>query len=252
MPSRSRTPVIALTVVVALLLALVGYLLLRETGGDETPAADAPAAADQADQAGQESGERERTPEEVPGREAMEGIARFEEDDPLALGPVDAPVVMTVHSDYRCPFCAKFSREIEPELIEEYVEPGHLRIEWRDLPIFGEDSMVAARAARAAADQGRFWEFTHALYADAPASGHPEHTEDDLVGYAREAGVADLDRFRTDMAGTAFDEDIEADRAVSTALGATSTPTVFINGTGVVGARPAEVFKQVIDRALED
>ncbi|HHX86366.1 MAG TPA: thioredoxin domain-containing protein [Actinomycetales bacterium] len=250
MPSRSRTPVIALTVVVALLLALVGYLLLRETGGDETPAADAPAAADQADQAGQESGERERTPEEVPGREAMEGIARFEEDDPLALGPVDAPVVMTVHSDYRCPFCAKFSREIEPELIEEYVEPGHLRIEWRDLPIFGEESMLAARAGRAAADQDRFWEFNRALYAASPDRGHPDLDEDTLVGFAREAGVADLERFRADMTSDRYDAVIGEDHQMALALGATSTPTFLVNGTGVIGARPVETFRTVIDREL--
>jgi len=238
---RMLSLIVALVTVILLLLGLVGYLLYRM--GQQSvlsQEADTPAV------------ERVEEIPESPGRDSMEGVARLTEGDPLAMGPLDAPVVMTVHSDFRCPFCAKFAREVEPMLIEEYIDEGLLRMEWRDLPIFGEDSMVAARAARAAADQGRFWEFTHALYADAPASGHPEHTEDDLVGYAREAGVADLDRFRTDMAGTAFDEDIEADRAVSTALGATSTPTVFINGTGVVGARPAEVFKQVIDRALED
>jgi len=246
-PRRPRTPAVALTVVVALLLVLVGYLLLRETGGDATPAADEPGTAERA---GSEIGEREPSPELVPGREAMEGIARFEEGDPLALGPVDAPVVMTVHSDYRCPFCAKFSREIEPRLVEEYVDRGDLRIEWRDLPIFGEDSMLAARAGRAAADQDRFWEFTRAVYAAAPDRGHPVLDEEALVGFAREAGVGDLERFRADMTSGKYDAAIGRDHEMALALGATSTPTFLVNGTGVIGARPVETFRTVIDREL--
>lgn len=74
-------------------------------------------------------------------------MARRVDGDPLARGPVDAPVVLVVYSDYRCPFCAKFSHDTEPQLVDKYVEAGKLRIEWRDLPIFGEESMVAARPA---------------------------------------------------------------------------------------------------------
>ncbi|MBB1032231.1 DsbA family protein [Dietzia sp. SLG310A2-38A2] len=181
----------------------------------------------------------------------MEGIARFEEGDPMAMGPVDARVVMTVYSDFRCPFCAKFSREVEPALIEEYVDGGDLRIEWVDLPIFGEESMIAARAGRAAADQGRFWEFTEVVFADAPDRGHPDLGEEALVGYAAEAGVADLDRFRADMTGGAYDEAIRSDYQAATALGATSTPTFLINGTGIVGARSVETFRTVIDSSLD-
>ena len=255
MSRRMLSLIIALVTVVIVLLGLVGFLLYRMGQQSvQSQAADVPTSQRvQAGGAGSGTGPGAGTGEaipESPGRESMERVARLTEGDPLAMGPLDAPVVMTVHSDFRCPFCAKFSREVEPVLIKEYVDTGKLRMEWRDLPIFGEESMVAARAARAAADQDRFWEFTQALYADAPASGHPDHTEADLVGYAREAGVADLDRFRRDMGSTKYDAEIKADQALSTSVGAKSTPTVVINGTGVVGARPVEVFTQVIEQAL--
>lgn len=245
MSRRPSVPVIALSVVVTLLIVLVVILLARDvTGGDQSAAGSATDSAAVSD-------ERQTSPEQAPGPEFMEGIARFEEGDPMAMGPVDARVMMTVYSDFRCPFCAKFSREVEPALIEEYVDGGDLRIEWVDLPIFGEESMIAARAGRAAADQGRFWEFTEVVFADAPDRGHPDLGEERLVGYAAEAGVTDLDRFRADMTGGAYDEAIRSDYQAATALGATSTPTFLINGTGIVGARSVDTFRTVIDRSLD-
>src|SRR5665811_161418 len=79
--------------------------------------------------------------------------------DPTALGDTDAPVVLVEYSDYRCPFCAVFARETLPVLIDEYVESGQVRIEWRDLTVFGQQSIEAAIAGRAAGAQGLFWEF---------------------------------------------------------------------------------------------
>mgnify|MGYP003113714975 CR=1 FL=1 len=245
MSRRPSLPVIALSVVVTLLIVLVAILLARGvTGGDQPAAGSATGSAAVSD-------ERQTSPEQAPGPESMEGIARFEEGDPMAMGPVDAPVVMIMYSDFRCPFCAKFSREVEPALIEKYVDGGDLRIEWVDLPIFGKESMMTARAGRAAADQGRFWEFTEVVFADAPDRGHPDLGEEELVGYAAEAGIVDLDRFRADMTSDKYDEAIRADYQAATALGATSTPTFLINGTGIVGARSVETFRTVIDNSLD-
>ncbi|MDN5759410.1 MAG: DsbA family protein, partial [Tomitella sp.] len=82
---------------------------------------------------------------DTPGKTGPLGdLATRIEGDPLALGSVDAPVVLVEFADYRCSFCAKFSRDIAPDLIDEYVDSGQLRIEWRDMPIYGEESMLAA------------------------------------------------------------------------------------------------------------
>lgn len=176
-------------------------------------------------------------------------LSRRIDGDPLAQGRSDAPVVMVVYSDYRCPFCAKFSRDIEPALVDRYVGDGTLRIEWRDLPIFGEQSTLAARAGRAAADQDRFWEFNKVLYAAAPDRGHAEFDLPKLRQLAEQAGVADLDRFADQVRSEQHDEAIQADLSEALSLGASSTPTFIVNGTPVLGAQPVEVFNQVIDAA---
>lgn len=176
--------------------------------------------------------------------------ARRVDGDPLAIGALDAPVVLVEYSDYRCPFCAKFSNDTLPVLMADYVEKGLLRIEWRDVPLFGEQSLAAARAGRAAGEQGRFWEFNRALYGQAPASGHPEFTATGLRDIAQTAGVPDLDRFDADAASERFDDAIWADAAGARELGLVSTPSFAINGHPGIGAQPADAYTDLIDRLL--
>lgn len=180
----------------------------------------------------------------------MIGQARVQEGDPLAVGPVDAPVVMVLFSDYRCPFCARFSNVTEPVLVERFVEAGLLRIEWRDLPLYGEASLLAARAARAAAEQGMFWEFTRAVYAAAPENGHHELTEARLRDLAVQVDLPDLEAFMAGMVSSRFDEAIQADLQQAQRLGISGTPSFVINGHPVVGAQPTEVFVEFIEGLL--
>lgn len=178
-------------------------------------------------------------------------LPRREPNDPLALGDPDAPVAMVMYEDFRCPFCAKFSRDIAPTLIERYVDNGVLRMEWRDLPIFGEQSMAAARAGRAAAEQDRFWEFTRAVYAESPPRGHPDLTEKALVRFARKAEVPDLVRFTDDMKSDKYDTAINADRQEGVSIGVSSTPTFVVNGEPILGAQPVDTFATIIESAAE-
>ena len=176
--------------------------------------------------------------------------ARRQADDPLAIGAVDAPVVMVMFSDFRCPFCARFSQVTEPVLVENYVEDGLLRIEWRDLPVFGEPSLIAARAGRAAAEQGRFWEYSRALYEAAPDRGYPDLTPARLRDFAVQVDMPDLERFERDISSDRFDAAIAEDVTQARSLGLSGTPSFVIGGDPVVGAQPTEIFENIIGQAL--
>ncbi|MFC0314199.1 DsbA family protein [Gordonia phosphorivorans] len=177
-------------------------------------------------------------------------LSRRTADDPRALGEVDAPVTMVVFSDFRCPFCATYARDIEPQLIEKYVDAGKLRIEWRDQPIFGKESELAARAGWAAAAQGKFWQFVDDVYADAPTTGHPDLPIDVLVEHAKAAGVPDLERFRSETLSDRYDGDIAQDVAPTEEFGIIGVPAFVIDGEPIVGVRPIETFEVVIDQYL--
>lgn len=190
------------------------------------------------------SGSQDQTSAPAPSLE------RRQANDPLALGAVDAPVVMIEYSDYRCPFCGVYARKTQSELIKKYVDTGQLRIEWRDLPVLGEASVNGAVAARAAAEQGLFWEYNDAIYAGAPERGKAELSESELLAFAKQVGMTDMAKFSADMKSPELMSLVQADLAEGTRLGLNSTPTFVINNQSIPGAQPLEVFSQVIDEAL--
>ena len=151
-------------------------------------------------------------------------LPRRDPNDPLAMGKVDAKVVMTNWSDYRCPFCAVWHQRTMPALAK-YVEDGTLRIEFRDLSLFGEQSDATAVAARAAGQQGRFWEFQDAVFAAAPPSGHPDIQRDDILAFAQTAGVPDMTAFETALSDPALLEAVAADSAEARQLGISAPPS---------------------------
>ncbi|XIE79431.1 DsbA family protein [Streptomyces sp. SBR177] len=179
----------------------------------------------------------------------LEAYARRDAADKLALGRADAPVVMIEYADFKCGFCGKFARDTEPALVKKYVDAGTLRIEWRNFPIFGEESEAAARASWAAGQQGRFWEFHKAAYA--PGAKEKGFGKERLTALAREAGVPDLARFARDADGAAAREAVRKDQEQGYELGASSTPSFLINGRPIAGAQPMEAFTRAIDAAVK-
>ncbi|MFD8825212.1 DsbA family protein [Streptomyces sp. NPDC059605] len=235
-PSRSRKPVLYGAGVV-LAAALLGYASYRATAPDSTgstassPAADVTAEPD----AGV-------YPE-------LAKLARRDAGDKLAQGRADAPVVLIEYADFKCGYCGKFARDTEPALVKKYVENGTLRIEWRNFPIFGAESEAAARAAWAAGQQGRFWQFHAAAYAE--GAKEKGFGEDRLKELARQAGVADLARFARDADSSAASAAVGKDQEQGYGIGATSTPSFLINGRPIAGAQPLETFTEVIDAAAK-
>ena len=179
-----------------------------------------------------------------------EQLARRTPNDPLALGDVDAPVVMVEYSDLRCPFCGVYARKTQPEIVTKYVDTGLLRIEWRDLPVLGEASVTGAVAARAAAEQGLFWEYIDAVYAAAPERAKAELSDAELLAFAKDVGIPDMALFTVDMKSADLLALVKADLAEGTGLGLSSTPTFVINNQAIPGAQPVNVFTEVIDAAL--
>lgn len=158
-------------------------------------------------------------------------VARRVEGDVTAMGDVDAPVVLVEYSDYRCPFCAVVSRETLPQIVKNYVEAGKVRYEWRDFPIFGEESMEAAVAGRAAGAQGKFWEFNQAIYDEAPARSHIELPRERLIEFAEQVDVPDIDRFTADLDSEEMIKAVEADLREARSIGVSSTPIFIIGDT---------------------
>jgi protein-disulfide isomerase len=227
---------------VALVAALaLGGVLLLGPGADSDPG-QGTRTADQAD--GGEGGSDERS-------EVLEMLERRQEGDPLALGDVDAPVLMIEWADFQCPFCGSFARDTKPELMERYVEEGILRIEWRDFPVLGAESRTAAMVARAAAEQDAFWELHDEIYAEDRERNAGELSEDALLAMADDLGL-DVDRLADDLGDPAHEEEIEMDLQIAQRLGITGTPAFLVNGQLMIGGQPTEMFARAVEQAAAE
>ena len=131
--------------------------------------------------------------------------------------------------------------------MQEYVEGGTLRIEWRDFPYLGKESLNAAVAARAAQEQGKFWEYHDLLYRNQPG-GFPDEK---LVGLAREAGL-DAVRFEADLATGEYEQIVTSNFREGQQRGISGTPTFVINGQVLSGLQPVEVYEDAIEQAKRE
>lgn len=180
----------------------------------------------------------------------LSATERRDAEDLLAEGPTDAPVVMVVFTDYQCPYCARWSHETLPQL-REYVARGELRIEWRDVNVYGEGSERAARASLAAAMQGRHTEYQQALFEDGEIRSAAQLGEQALIDLAEQLGL-DPEQFTQDLRSEQVARTISENAAEGTELGAVTTPSFVIGGTPSVGAQPSAHFVDQIDDALEE
>ena len=124
---------------------------------------------------------------------------------------------------------------------------GTLRLEWRDFPYLSQESVNAALAARAAQDQGRFWEYHDLLYENQAAG----FSEANLVALAGEVGL-DAERFEGDLQSGRFEPVVLEDFEEAQSRGISGTPTFVINGEVLVGYQPLSVFEDAIEQAKRE
>lgn len=243
--SRTNRATVITLVVIAVILAVLAAVLLQNVASrhhqaaatSQTSASDSAAAVPEPDPA-----------PPVADQQTLELIHSEIHRDPAdaqAKGKVDAPVVMVIYSDFACPFCTQFAQKVEPKL-DKLVKEGTLRIEWRDLAQITETSPLAAQAGRAAANQGKFWEFHDVVYAAADPKGHPTYTEDSLVDFAKKAGVPDLKKFRTDMTAAETVKAVAESTNHVHSIGIQGTPFMIVGETYINGYKDANYMTAVV------
>ena len=241
--SRSRMVLLLVGLIVVVVVAAVVFAALLYTRGSRT--ASEPATTSPAAHTPMAEPTSAATVTDTTALEIMHGEVTRDPNDPRAKGDVNAPVVMVIYSDFACPFCTKFAQEVEPRL-DDLIENGTLRIEWRDLAQVTQTSPLAAQAGIAAGKQGKFWEFHDAVYGAADPQGHPEYTEDSLVDFAEKAGVPDLERFRADMTDAATVKAVTDANQHAYSLGIKGTPFSFVNDAYIGGYRSADYVRATV------
>lgn len=180
-----------------------------------------------------------------------EQIAALPDDDPFE-GEADAPVTLVEFSDFECPYCSKFFRETLPQIKENYIKTGKVRLVYRDFPIEKHAGAIpAALSAECANNQEKFWEMHNMIFEkQIEWTGNPD-TSKIFEGYAKNLGL-DMTAYGECIKSPETLAEVRKDLLDGATMGINGTPGFFLNGRIISGAMPYEqVFKKILDAELE-
>ncbi len=157
-------------------------------------------------------------------------------------GAADGKLLLIEFSDFQCPFCARTQATLD-ELMRKHGE--EVTLVFKHLPIaqIHPEAVPAARAAWAAQQQGRFWEYHDRLFA-----AQDGLAADSYAKFATELKL-DLARFERDRTGEASAAAVERDMALANQLGIQGTPFFLVNREPVSGAVPLAQFEAALAKA---
>ena len=177
------------------------------------------------------------------------------------VGNEDAPITLTTFEDFQCPFCLQYTAEDEPELIEEFVKTGEVRLEFKHLPILGTESLRAAKAAVCMAEQDKFWEFQNRLFLTQAEADQFNDEQIDVGRFSDE----NLRQYAIDLGadGTAYDacfasqatlDTVQADISEATSFGIQGTPGFAVNGRPLGSGAPSDIegWRTLFDQVLAE
>lgn len=173
----------------------------------------------------------------------VEGVTA---DDDSILGDPDAPVTIVEFSDYQCPFCKRSWEQVLPQLKKNYIDTGKVNFVYRDYPLTSihPDAMAAAMAAECAGDQGKYFEMHDKLFENISNLKNA-----DLKKYAGQVGL-DTAQFNSCLDSETHKAEVEKDMADAEKFGVRGTPSFFINGWFIRGAKPYSEFEKIIEEEL--
>lgn len=150
-------------------------------------------------------GADEKPVAEVPAAESAATTLNDIPQDGVTLGDPDAPVTMVEFADLKCPYCKQAAENILPVMIDEYVRPGKLKIEFRNVSIL--DSMTAAPDSTNAATMGaaltlqnKLWNYIELFYANQKDEHETYATDEFLRELAGQIDGADVEQAMQDRA----------------------------------------------------
>ncbi|MFQ5972892.1 MAG: DsbA family protein, partial [Alphaproteobacteria bacterium] len=165
---------------------------------------------------------------------AQDGI--FDETrDPFAGNP-EASVTVVEFFDYHCPFCKRMANGIA--LLTE--QDDDVKVVFKEFPVFGPESVFAARAALASKKQGMYREFHLALMRN-----RGRLNESIVMRLADRVGL-DTDRLREDMQAPEIEETIRHNLQLAQRLGIRGTPSFIIGDELVPGALDISTMRRLI------
>ncbi len=186
----------------------------------------------------------------APGDTLSDSALIAKADRGRLLGPESGAVWLVVISDFQCPYCKQWHDSSMAAIKRDYVDPGKIRMAMLHLPLPQHPhARLEAEASLCAGVQGKFWEYSEALFRDQGAIGAKTDVKPYLDSLAR-ANAVEMTEFARCRASKAIQALIESDVQQASQAGVRSTPSFLVGEFLVQGAAPYSDFRKAIDTAI--
>ena len=173
----------------------------------------------------------------------------FNDDNAPSKGPADAKVTVRIFGDFQCPACGTAEPALE-SMMKQY--EGKVRFVWDDFPLVNthEHAYDAAKAARCAQEQGKFWEFHDKLYQTQDAWVNANETITAMQNVAQAIGM-NVPAFTICYSDDRYAYKIKSDLSEGEGIKVQATPSFFVNKTRYEGVLSEQKWKTILDDALK-
>jgi protein-disulfide isomerase len=166
------------------------------------------------------------------------------------IGDPSAQITILEWGDYQCTFCHNFHQSTLNTIKHEFIETGKVKLVFKDFPLNGPDSVLAAEASHCAQDQEKYWQYHDELYKNWGGENTGWITRDSLNTFAKTVSI-DLVQFNTCLDVHKYKERVNQMHNAGIELGIDATPSFLIfNNEKIIkirGNQPLEVFLKSID-----
>jgi protein-disulfide isomerase len=165
-------------------------------------------------------------------------------------GNPSASITIVEWGDYQCTFCHLFHDSSMGIIKDEYIQSGKVNFVFRDFPLNGPSSVLAAEASHCAKDQGKFWEYHDEIYNNWDGENTGWVSGDSLSRFAQSVGL-DVDKFKSCLDSSKYKQDVLDTYDFGQKVGIDATPSFLIIKDGkivkITGNQPIDVFRKTLD-----
>jgi protein-disulfide isomerase len=177
-------------------------------------------------------------------------VSKLIENGSPIMGNPNAPITILEWGDYQCTFCYKFHQNTLDIIKEEFVKTGEVKIIFKDFPLNGLDSKLAAEATYCAQDQDKYWEYHDELYKNWGGERTGWITRESLEKFAMTIDL-NLKEFNDCLDNNTYKDRVNTHYQFGKELGIDATPSFLVfNGEKIIkirGNQPVDVFLKTFD-----
>ena len=171
------------------------------------------------------------------------------ENSPPIVGDKNAKITILEFGDYQCTFCYKFHQQTLDSIKESYINTGKVNYTYKDFPLNGIDSVLAAEASLCAEEQGKYWDYHNTLFNNWAGERTGWITSNLLFQFAEQNNM-DVEDFTECVNNQKYKQRVIENQNFAKSVGISATPSFLIFNDEklirIIGAQPIEKFDDAI------